>query len=217
MAKRNAWVTPVLQGVGFNVLTISVAVAALLVSGAGAYYARRAIFPPARRLVIYIPPASSLIATSGALPEFSVSYGGKELQRPYVTQVTVSNTGRHAITSEMFDNKRPIELDFHAPIVAVSSSGAVPEEFARVRHVESSTILIGPELVQPGASMSFHVVTEGAPKPLQPIHFIVGTEVAIRREGEADVVSYRLLRSTLVFATAAGLSSLINLLSDYIK
>lgn len=112
----------------------------------------------------------------------SVSYAGVQLKRPYVTEVVVMNTGRHAIGSDLFDRKRPIEVDLHASIVAVAQTDSVPAEFARASSDADSVLQIGPELLQPGCRIRFHVVTEGEPHAGDLRHYVSGASVIIKTE-----------------------------------
>ncbi|MEV6492969.1 hypothetical protein AB0M20_30750, partial [Actinoplanes sp. NPDC051633] len=110
----------ILNGMGYNAITLSIAIAALAVGGFGAFYAYRALFPPKRRLTFYALPAAPLLSNRTASSVgVSVTREGQVLDDPHTATVSVENTGRHGVGSSQFDGGRPISLDLVAPIKAI--------------------------------------------------------------------------------------------------
>ncbi len=104
-----------LGGSLFNGLTLLVATTALIAGILAAYYARRALFPPKRQLTLHqSSPTSALSSESLKSKGISLAHNGNPLKEPYLITISMENTGRHAITSEDFDQSRPLSIELGA-------------------------------------------------------------------------------------------------------
>jgi hypothetical protein len=208
-----------LDGKGFNALTIALAVIALIASIAGAYYAKRALAQPKLRLMIVIPEPTSLIATAGHSLGISVTLSnGTPLADPYLIDITVENTGSHAIESAMFDQGRPIRIELGTRIIAVTSAPPIQTSLARIDPANEQVLLIGPELIQKDQRYSFQVLTDGKPDAQDPESFIVGAEVVVTAEDYSPSAQLRnqivrIVSTVGVAAATAALSALINIIT----
>lgn len=160
----------VLDGRTFNGFTIVVALVSLSIAAIATIYGRRAIFPPRRRLTVFIN-SSRDGATIPDSPSLRLA------------TVTFSNTGRHAIESARFDRDRPLIIDIGVPIQHVAM-GAAPRPGVRLSH-RGSTVAFGPDLLNPGESVITEIYASGDPTPKSRMrvdnHVLVDAIVETRR------------------------------------
>jgi hypothetical protein len=164
--KRKAQAVSIFQGSTFNVVTLGIALLGLLVATAGVLYQRRGLFPPKRRLTLSeLPPAPLLADESASAAGVKVTYQGRELTDAYVTTLSVENTGKHAIDEDQFSKDRAITVDLGAPIRAILKTSVVPGSNAEYFHkTDGTSLLLGPDLLNPGQSVIIQALTEGHPK-----------------------------------------------------
>ena len=201
-----------LDGRVFNLLTLMLTVFGLLLALVSVYLARKALFPPKRQVAYLLESASPF--TSRAV-HFQVSYNGVALHRPYVAVLRLENTGRHAVSSEHYDQGRPIELDLGAQIVDVTSFECDPPGYeAGSYHVIGQKISFGPELINRGQCISFTVVTDGRPQ-LVLRHHLIDTKI---REGGGSrrfsAAQQQLLVAVAVSVIGALATALASALGD---
>lgn len=188
----------VLEGRQYNAAALTVAICGLVVTAIAAYYARRALFPPRRRITISVPSATHLLRTVDASINLSILLNGERIHRPHLVRVLVSNTGRYAIESARYDKDRAIMLDLGVPILAVLEARGTPPNFARAESVRGTRLLLGPELIQRAQTFAVDVIAEGLPSPVQAISFVTDTEVTIRLGEWATSLPSRIIPTFLV-------------------
>jgi hypothetical protein len=160
-----------LDGRGFNFLTITIAVIALISGTIGVIYARRALFPPKREIAYSLESSAPLINDASNLQNgISVIHNGTTLRNPYVTTLKIRNSGRHAVASEHYDQGRPLTLDLGKPIMDLTSSASGSYG------TQGTSITYGPELLPSGHSLKFTALTEGKPT-LTIRHYFIDTKV----------------------------------------
>lgn len=126
--------------------------------GVSVYYARRALFPPRRRLSYALESASPLVDQSGLQSgsmTIEVLVNGVPLADPHLAVVRLKNSGRHAIASEQFDQQRALEIDLNASVVELLSAEA--DQHGTVIGacaVSGATISFGPEVIKKGKRSS---------------------------------------------------------------
>lgn len=146
-----------LEGKGYNALTLALVGPALLFTAVAMYYAREAVFPPRRRLSIHLlTPARVLGHAGDRVDDLEISRRGRVLEDPYVVTVIVRNTGRHAVDDDQFHRGRPIKINFRVPVALL---GSPPEAVA----VDGQDLLIGPDLFRKGEELQIQVLTDRAP------------------------------------------------------
>ncbi|MGW2955012.1 hypothetical protein [Streptomyces eurythermus] len=201
----------VLDGRAFNLVTLILAVGALLLTIAGLYYARRALFPPKRRLSYYLESASPLVNASGVLPgTIQVSRNGVALSDPHLVVIWIKNTGRHAIASDLFDQGRPLEVDLHAPIVELAAADGEGSTLASGYAAVGTKITYGPELIPSGRKITFTALVDGDPSVSLHDYFI---DVQVKVAADAAIN----LRSVGLSAGAAVAGLLVNLLQSLLS
>jgi len=182
-----------LDGENFNAVTLGLAVVALVGTGIGTYYARRAVLPPRRKLVISVPESTSLLAISGSQIGITVTLAdGTPIPNAHLTGVAIENAGLHPVETGHFDSARPIKLGLGAPILGIVVSPTTPASFAKVDPASNKHVLLGPELIQRGQRFFLQVLTDGEPKIEQPAAFIVGTSVVLQSDHYS---SYSIIRA----------------------
>ena len=124
-----------LDGRTFNGFTISVALVSAIIAAFALLYGRRAVFPPKRRLTIFIHPSRNS------------------------TAITISNTGRHAVESARFDGNRPLAIDLRIPLRHVDVITA-PRPDMRLKF-HGSTVTFGPDLLNRGDTITTEIETAG--------------------------------------------------------
>jgi hypothetical protein len=169
------------QGTLFNAVTLGVAIVAVLVTGITAFYQRRSLLPPRRRLTIVAQPPVPLLS-KGSVEGITVTYDDVRLNDPHVTTISLVNTGRHDIGSGQFDQGRPIELRLGVRIAKVIDASATPQGAPVPKHqVDGSAIRIGPDLIARAHVLTLQVLTAGRPE-LQSTAYLTDTKLEIRRE-----------------------------------
>lgn len=209
----------ILDGKGFNVLTIVLAVLALALGGVSVYYARRALFPPKRRLSYALESASPLVDQSGLQSgsmTIEVLCNGVPLADPHLAVVRLKNSGRHAIASEQFDQQRALEIDLNASVVELLSAEA--DQHGTVIGacaVSGETISFGPELIRKGEEIILTALVEGAPTLDVRDHFVdVQLKPAIADSpAVVALVAQRFLASAGAAGGAALAAAVASLLS----
>ena len=208
----SALTVDLLDGRGYNGATLFLAIAALISTVVAAYFAREALFPPGRRLVVrMLSPVSLRHADADRLGDVAgghgaegvagghgadgvagvhgaegveVSRNGEPIPDPHLVTVLLRNTGRHAISTAQFDQKRPIIVDLKAPVVAVLSP-AGPFVPATVKP-KGTTLTFRPDLIRPKQEISIQLLTSGRPDPEFTIsEHLVDTRVDVER-GRVD-------------------------------
>ncbi|WJK40127.1 hypothetical protein O7608_27520 [Solwaraspora sp. WMMA2056] len=220
----SALTVDLLDGEGYNGATLFLATAALISTVVAAYFAREALFPPRRRLVVRVlSPVSLLHADAGLLGGaegvagitgaggVEVSRNGEPIPDPYVVTVLLRNTGRHAISTAQFDQQRPITIDIKTSIVAVLSP-AGPVAPATVE-AEGTTLRFHPDLIRQKQEISIQLLTSGRPGPdLTVSEHLVDTRVDVERGGVDQHPSAGLEQHLPIAFAVAGTVGLITLI-----
>jgi hypothetical protein len=200
-----------LDGRGYNLTTVVLAVLALVLAVASLYYARRALFPPKRRLTYWVENSSRLLnATDAISGTVQVSRDGVPLSDPYVLVVWIKNTGRYAIASEHFDQRRPLELELQAPIVELTA--AIDAEDASVNSytANGTRISFGPELLAKGRKVTFTALVDGCPDLVVRDYFIDVDVRPARLVPNIDRSSVGLAVLSSAAAVASAVQSLLS-------
>jgi hypothetical protein len=206
----------IFEGRPFNAITLTVALIALGVATIGAYYARRAIFPPKRQLILSIQSSASLLSESTpTVSGIEVTHNRVALRNPYVTTLSIRNLGRLDIRSEFFDGDRPLELLLDVPVVKVLNISTESSSILRPIHdVKESSIDFGPDLIKRKSETSFQILTEGRPN-LSYQAYLIDTEVKTLEEGARQGGNRVLVISIIPIAAsliAALLSTVVSIL-----
>jgi hypothetical protein len=168
----------VFEGRPYNVLAAIIAILGGLAGALGAYYGRRALFPQKRRLDVTMTIPGSIIARAQEqLGDVSVLLNGTPIVDPHIATLTIENTGSQDISTEQFDNGRPVICDLFAEIVSLrrlDSDGASPAWSAN-----GTKIVLGPDLIRAGQRITFQVLTVHAPSPQSVESYLADTEVKL--------------------------------------
>jgi hypothetical protein len=173
-------------------------------------YARLAVLPPKRRITVSSIGPTSLLSDSAPTKDLEVRYHGQLVQAPYYTSLFVRNTGRHAITTAMFDQGRSLTIDLGAKVMhaAEAEPGSAPVRFSAT----GSTIAIGPDLIKRGDRVALGIVTEGQPrldrKSMVIRDNLVDTTVRYQQPGDQDHSPRFIKRLARVATWANGLAAL---------
>jgi hypothetical protein len=141
---------------------------------AGAYFAWRTyrVTRNKRQLLYSMSPLASLL---GAAPRsaavrqnLEVLYDGKPIPRPGVIWLRLRAKGNKDITTNDFDQQRPLVFDFQIPIVDILSVESIPDPASPpVVRYEDTRIIIGPDLVRSGSVLSIAMLIDGKEAKLQ--------------------------------------------------
>ncbi|MCP2250221.1 hypothetical protein LX86_009012 [Lentzea aerocolonigenes] len=199
------------EGVPFNAATLSVAALGVLVALAGAFFAWRALFPPRRRLTVTEQSVVSMLSNaSHEMTGVEVTRGGQKLVDPHIVSVTVNNAGRHAVTSDHFDQGRPVVIDLGVPVIEViKSCYGGKSGFVDVRcSVNGTAVALGPDLLPRKSELVVQVLTSGRPKLTSVDHRLVDTAVQVVDRGREVFVTPRVALGAavvgMVVSTLAG-------------
>ncbi|MGW0735606.1 hypothetical protein [Streptomyces sp. NPDC002851] len=192
-----------LDGKGFNLVTIVLAVVAVVLGGISAYYARKTLFPPKRQLTYSLESVIALVNRAGlgvGGAEIEVRRNGELLNDPHLAAVRLKNTGRHDIDSQRFDRERPLELDLNVPIKELlSATNGERDSVMDGCTVTGTTLTFGPELISRSRPINFVMLVENVPTLEVRAHLV---DVKLRR-ASSDGARTRMMR-TLVELSATG-------------
>ncbi|MEV6527439.1 hypothetical protein AB0M43_36495 [Longispora sp. NPDC051575] len=181
MSLELAAATDLLDGQGYNAVTLIGTGIALVVAVISAVYARLATLPPPRRLTITL--YTSVEMNSG-------SKAGGSTRRPavrYRTRIQVANDGKHAVTSAHFDQARPVLLELGVPVDKdldvwpMNQQGATPV-CAPVR----TDVQLGPDLILPRSRFVIVAKTRSEPTKVGVSAPLADTTVRLRYEPYPD-------------------------------
>lgn len=153
-------------GLLYNLITLLIALAAVVAGGSGAYFARKALFPSKRKLSCYALAVASLLTDESVTETgIEVKHQGVNLQDPYLVTICLENVGRYAVTSSHFDRSRPLAIDLGVNIKAVTKLSISPSTGSSYEHsTVGSKLLLGPDLLEPGQVLIVQLLTDGVPK-----------------------------------------------------
>jgi hypothetical protein len=145
--------------------TLVVTSLGVVVAASGAYFTRRALFPPKRQLALATLPPAPLLSTSNlAVSGVQVIRDGRALTDPYLFTLTLTSTGRHDVTEASFAGAEPIAVDIGTPVVDILRITSTPERATAIRCTYAGNVLqIGPGLISRGQQVVIQALTEGAP------------------------------------------------------
>lgn len=94
-----------------------------------------------------------------------ISYDDKQINDPYMTELSLESRSRRDISSDDFDQKKTLVLDIGAAIITLLSSD---QEDLSLDHIapgiEGTSIGIEPCLIQKGPVFKIQLLTDGKPK-----------------------------------------------------
>ncbi|WP_030555680.1 hypothetical protein [Streptomyces exfoliatus] len=196
----------VLDGRAFNLATIVIATLALILGIVGVIYARRALFPPKREITYAIESAPLMNETSTLQHGVSVVHNGVTIRDPHMFTLRLTNTGRHAVASDYFDQARPLAFDLGTPILETTTT------FGGRYSTQGSVISFGPDLLASKQSISFTALTEGRPD-VQVQEYLIDTKLRKLVDQNLTPRTVVIHAPSLFAAVAASVSAVLSLLS----
>lgn len=143
---------------------------------------------PLRRLLLVTIEAKSLIADpSGALrnSQLQVIYAGQPMATPYLVAFSLTSKSRTDIRRGDFDGDRSLVFDFGTPVALLASTVPGNQDNASDWfRVDGSRILVGPQLIRRGQSISLSLLTS-EPARLEYQNSIAGVTLQEKREADA--------------------------------
>jgi hypothetical protein len=198
-----------LTGLTFNALTILIAAIAIVLGALSAYYARRALFPPRRRLAIRFVDPAPLISARPNSKDLAITFRGAAIKDPWVTRVQITNTGRHAISTDHFDAGRPIEIAMGAEILDVLQV-VTDGNRATPRHaIAEKALQIGPDLIASRQTVELQVLTNGQPGTGVITSYLIDTVVDRERVRPAVLGVLLGERSAALWTALGGISAVL--------
>ncbi|MDQ1027065.1 hypothetical protein QF035_004647 [Streptomyces umbrinus] len=152
-----------------------IALACTLILGAiGIYYAREAILPLKRqisyRILSRVPLINQGSISSGRIV---VTHNCVVLQNPHVLVVSLTNTGRHEVASDYFDQGKPLTFELSTPVIDLTS---MTGRTLKIIRPQGTVIPFGPELMKRRQVVTFTALPEGEPH-LAVHDYIIDTKV----------------------------------------
>lgn len=202
----------VLTGSVFNALTLGVAVLAAVLTALTAFYQRRSLWPPRRRLTVTWQRPVALL--SRTVEGIRVAVDDVQVADAHVVRISVANTGKNDITSAMFDQRRPVRLKFGVPVVgiidAVSAGGPVP-----AHALEGSQVSLGPDLLARSQVIDFQVLTDGRPR-VRCEAYLADTNLELREErrGLTERPVYQLLERFSWVPASIAVGAVVGILTS---
>jgi hypothetical protein len=193
----------------YNLATLVIALAALVVGGFGAYYARKAIFPSKRKLNCYALAVTSLLADESVTATgIEVRHEGVDLQDPYLATICLKNAGRYAVTSSHFDQLRPLVIDLGVAIKAVTKLSISPNGAASYKHsITGTKVLLGPDVLRPRQILIVQLLTDGVPvidDLSSRVEFYGGGDIELDFKNPLLTVSNRLSSRVWILGVASS-------------
>ncbi|MFB9444212.1 hypothetical protein Dvina_26490 [Dactylosporangium vinaceum] len=211
----------IFNSAGYNLTTLVIALLALAVGALGVWYARRALFPPKRRLAFYsLPPAPLLSGDAASAAGISVSHERQVLNDPHLVTISVENTGRHDVSSAQFDGGRPITIDLDSPIKAILKVSTTPHGGTYRHSVSGRSLSIGPDLLKVGSLLTVQALTEGRPA-IEKLEdratgHLLDVDLEFKDQHPANREFNRLARVWTLVGAVAGIASLIFVILTYV-
>ncbi|WP_327005500.1 hypothetical protein OHA72_62805 [Dactylosporangium sp. NBC_01737] len=201
----------VLDGIGFNALTLSLTVIGLAFTVIGVLYARSALYPPQRRFeVTYESPIALVGASQSVGAQISLYNGGSEVVDPHILTIRVRNTGRFDITQDQFGGGVPLLLDLQAPIVGITLNESSPASrpSLRVNH-DGSVLQLGPAPVYRDQVSTLRILTSCLPRIDRNLfqYNLIDAKLSFRRRDDgrrARWVAYLEFGAALILAVTIG-------------
>jgi hypothetical protein len=139
------------------------AICTLIVGLLSTWYASR--LAPKRRLWYRMADPVPLLVPD-ELPEgLEIRRGNQTLTDPCLVEVVLISNGRQAITTDMFNQGRPILANLGVPIVEVLKRKSYPSEQAVPDHrISDTTLEIGPSAFARRQQVTYSLLVEGDPK-----------------------------------------------------
>jgi hypothetical protein len=144
-----------------------ITIGALVLAGVQAWYARQSA--PRRleltRDVSITPLISGTDEVRDRLEVWHGSKDGSRLRDPQVVQISLHNTGKRAVTSELFDRQLPYVVSIGTPIVdLLTPVNNLDEHPALEAEFRGDELLIGPGAIYRGQRLTYAVLVDGPPK-----------------------------------------------------
>ena len=116
----------------------------------------------------------------------------EQIKAPYVTRISILNNGKASVTTENFDQGRPIRINLNARVVDIL--GILPRSIPMTScRPGESWIDFGPELIRSRYVIGIIVLTDGEPdRPTVDTYHLVGAESEVN-EGSLDTYTEDLL------------------------
>ena len=197
--------TPLSLGDKLTIAAIAVALLAIIV---GVWAVRR--WGVRRRRVFYALTSSPLIPALSALPsdDLKVTFKDLEVKDPHIVLIAIENIGPLDVTSNDFDDNRPITFDLNCKFFGLVES--THPNFTSVPSIGSNTLIkIRPLLLRRGEVLSVAAIVSGAPN-LQADLPLQNTDLLDKREIDAEAATSLFLAVARIIAPVvpgAGLAT----------
>ena len=130
------------------------------------YVANQPVKIPPKELTCTLNSGFPLVLQVTEDEDFQILFNGKEVEEPWIYNITIENTGEQPIQNEDF--AKPLTIDFEestsvtkATIIEASNSDLWGEFLAKAS-IDGTVLSIEDILLNPGESITFNVFTEGA-------------------------------------------------------
>jgi hypothetical protein len=153
------------SGLFWAIAAAAIAVIAMPVGVVAAYRSAN----PKRRLIFGMFNVAPLVgAPAGVRGDLEIRHQGEVVADPQLVTLAIASRSRRDISSDDFDQARPIVLDLGVPITKLidqsSTAGKVRDVPAPVAVVGSTELRIGPGLIRRDHAMTWTLLVDGTPQ-----------------------------------------------------
>jgi hypothetical protein len=145
------------------VVGLIVGVVALVLAAAQVLYARRSA-PPRLQLTRDVTVTPLFRGTAGVRDRIEVWYGGvgaKRLTDPKVVQISLQNTGKVAITKDLYDGQ-PYVIRFGTPAIdLLAEDNNQAEHPAPKGELRGAELHVGPGAIHRGQRLTYAILVDG--------------------------------------------------------
>lgn len=130
------------------------------------YVANQPVKIPPKELTCTLNSGFPLVLQVTEDEDFQILFKGKEVEEPWIYNITIENTGEQPIQNEDF--AKPLTIDFEQSTsvtkatIIEASNGDLWGEFLEKTSIDGTILSIEDILLNPGESITFNVFTEGA-------------------------------------------------------
>jgi hypothetical protein len=127
----------------------------------------------------------------------------------------LENCGRQDITSDMFDQQRPMRFSVIGTKVATVYEDMRDKDFIRA---EGHQIFIGPELLRSGEAWTVRIISDGEPEVRLESSYLVGVDVrhAVKHADSGVALGKRALASVAATGASTILALIVTLISTLV-
>jgi hypothetical protein len=153
-------------------------------------------------LTLSLVSSASLQPSAGSpIQDLQVTLNGSRIENPYLSSLTIINSGSKPILSSDFDTPLGITVQGQATLVTAQISGSTPKGIPVDLKVEDGRVKILPFLSNPGDEVNLVVITSGIPNLIPSARIAGVREIVVQDLTQVQAKPLAALAAGLIAAT----------------